>query len=97
MENYLYDAFISYRHLQLDKAVAKRLHTLIETYHIPKSVQKLSGKKKMGKVFRDEEELPLATSLSDNIRTALDASQWLIVVCTPALRVGTPLPFVHSQ
>ena len=85
MENYLYDAFISYRHLQLDKAVAKRLHTLIETYHIPKSVQKLSGKKKMGKVFRDEEELPLATSLSDNIRTALDASQWLIVVCTPAL------------
>lgn len=81
---YQYDAFISYRHLQLDKAVAKKLHTEIETYHIPASVQKLTGKKKMGKVFRDEEELPLAASLSDNIKTALEQSEWLIAVCTPA-------------
>ena len=85
MAEYLYDAFISYRHLQLDKAVAKKLHTLIETYHIPASVQKLTGKKKMGKVFRDEEELPLAVSLSDNIKIALEKSEWLIVICTPAL------------
>lgn len=81
----VYDAFISYRHLTLDKAVAKKLHTLLETYQIPGSVQKISGKKKMGKVFRDEEELPLATSLSDNIESALRQSEWLIVICTPAL------------
>ena len=80
-----YDAFISYRHLPLDKAVAKRLHTLIETYRIPKAVQASSGKKKMGKVFRDEEELPLSVNLSDNIEEALEASEWLIVICTPAL------------
>ena len=86
MPNYTYDSFISYRHMLPDKAVAKRLHTLIETYRIPGEVQKTSGKKKMGKVFRDEEELPLATSLSDNIRVALEASEWLIVVCSPALR-----------
>ena len=85
MAEYQYDAFISYRHLQLDKAVAKKLHTLIETYHIPASVQKLTGKKKMGKVFRDEEELPLAVSLSDNIKIALQQSEWLIAICTPAL------------
>ncbi|MBR6406396.1 MAG: TIR domain-containing protein [Lachnospiraceae bacterium] len=85
MAEYMYDAFISYRHLPLDKAVAKKLHTLIETYHIPAAVQKVSGKKKMGKVFRDEEELPLAVSLSENIETALRGSEWLIVICTPAL------------
>lgn len=84
MAEYLYDAFISYRHLQLDKAVAKKLHTEIETYHIPASVQKLTGKKKMGKVFRDEEELPLAASLSDNIKYALEQSEWLIAVCSPS-------------
>ncbi|MBO4872938.1 MAG: TIR domain-containing protein [Lachnospiraceae bacterium] len=81
----VYDAFISYRHLTLDKAVARKLHTLLENYKIPGSVQKISGKKKMGRVFRDEEELPLATSLSDNIEAALRNSRWLIVICTPAL------------
>ena len=85
MAGYIYDAFISYRHLQLDKAVAKKLHTLLETYHIPSDIAKICGKKKMGKVFRDEEELPLAVSLSENIEYALENSEWLIVICTPAL------------
>ena len=85
MPEYQYDAFISYRHLPLDKAVAKKLHTELETYHIPQSVAKATGKKKMGKVFRDEEELPLAVSLSENIEYALRASEWLIVICTPDL------------
>ncbi len=83
MAEYQYDAFISYRHVEHDKAVAKKLHTLIETYHIPGSVAAVCGKKKMGKVFRDEEELPLAVSLSENIETALRASEWLIVICSP--------------
>ena len=85
MPTYTYDAFISYRHMLPDKAVAKKLHTLIETYRIPTDVRKTSGRKKMGRVFRDEEELPLATSLSENIRIALENSQWLIVVCSPSL------------
>ena len=85
MSPYIYDAFISYRHLQLDKAVAKSLHTLIETYRIPASIRKRIGKQKMGKVFRDEEELPLSANLSDNIEAALRGSEWLIVICTPAL------------
>ena len=45
MAGYIYDAFISYRHLQLDKAVAKKLHTLLETYHIPADIAKICGKK----------------------------------------------------
>ena len=83
MSEYTYDAFISYRHVEHDKAVAKKLHTLIETYGIPSGVAASCGKKKMGKVFRDEEELPLAVSLSENIETALRQSEWLIVICSP--------------
>ena len=80
-----YDAFISYRHVEHDMAVAKKLHTLLENYHIPAAVASVCGKKKMGKIFRDEEELPLAVSLSENIEAALDASEWLIVICSPDL------------
>ncbi len=85
MAGYQYDAFISYRHVEHDMAVAKKLHTMLENYHIPAAVASVCGKKKMGKIFRDEEELPLAVSLSENIEAALDASEWLIVICSPDL------------
>lgn len=32
---YLYDAFISYRHKERDIAVAKKLHGFLENYRIP--------------------------------------------------------------
>ena len=83
MENYQYVAFISYRHIPLDSAIAKKLHTQIENYAIPKNVQLSSGKTKMGRVFRDEEELPLSRDLSADIYKALDNSEWLIVIASP--------------
>lgn len=76
-----YVAFISYRHAELDSAVAKQLHTLIERYVIPQKLRK-DGKKKLGIVFRDQEELPVSSDLSDDICRALDNAQYLIVVCT---------------
>lgn len=76
-----YIAFISYRHTKRDAAIAKRVHTLIENYIIPKSLRK--DGKKLGVVFRDEEELPIASDLSESIRMALDASRYLIVICSP--------------
>ena len=83
MENtYTYSAFISYRHLEPDMTVAKKLHTLIETYHIPKAVKVSSGKNKMGRVFRDQDELPLSTDLGSDITQALKNSEWLIVICS---------------
>lgn len=85
MEAYEYKAFISYRHTRPDMEIAKRLHTLIENYHIPGSVQKLTGIRKMGRVFRDQEELPLAVDLGEDIEEALKHSQWLIVICSPRL------------
>ena len=83
MQQYAYTAFISYRHKLPDEAIAKKLHTLIEGYSIPKDVKASSGRRKMGRVFRDQEELPLSTDLGGDIKAALDASEWLIAVCSP--------------
>ena len=77
-----YDAFISYRHLELDMEIAKKVHSGLETYHIPKAVQEKTGKKKIQRVFRDQEELPIGSDLNDNISTALEESEYLIVICS---------------
>ena len=77
-----YIAFISYRHKPLDKSVAVRLHQAIEHYVIPKGLRK-DGRKNLGKVFRDQDELPVSNNLTENIFEALDNSEYLIVICTP--------------
>ena len=42
-KQYKYDAFISYRHCELDKFVAENLHHILESYDLPKSIkEKLS-------------------------------------------------------
>ncbi|MBQ4073867.1 MAG: TIR domain-containing protein [Clostridia bacterium] len=79
-----YMAFISYKHAPRDAAIAKQVHTLIENYIIPKSLRK--DGKKLGIVFRDEEELPISSDLTESICTALDASRHLIVICSPEAR-----------
>ncbi|MBR4345088.1 MAG: TIR domain-containing protein [Lachnospiraceae bacterium] len=78
-----YNAFISYRHMQLDMEMAKKVHYGLETYHIPKAVQNKTGKKKIERVFRDQEELPIGSDLNDNISNALKNSDYLIVICSP--------------
>ncbi|MCR5670877.1 MAG: TIR domain-containing protein [Butyrivibrio sp.] len=78
-----YDAFISYRHSPLDMEIAKKVHTGLETYKIPAAVKKKTGKKRMGRVFRDQEELPIGSDLGDNISSALAESEYLIVICSP--------------
>ncbi len=80
-----YVAFISYRHTELDKKVAKKVHYMVEHYVIPKELRGKDGKKKLGHVFRDEEELPVSSNLTASIETALDHSKFLIVICTPNL------------
>lgn len=61
--DYKYSAFISYRHIEPDKTVAKKLHSYIESFHIPAAIKASSGRQRMGRVFRDEEELPLSSDL----------------------------------
>ncbi len=78
-----YDAFISYRHSELDMYVAKKVHKGLETFKVPRSVRKKSGKKSIKRVFRDQEELPIGSDLNDNISAALEGSEYLLVICSP--------------
>lgn len=85
---YIYDAFISYRHCPLDQYVAEILHKRLEAFRLPKGVQKRlsdNSRTKIERVFRDREELPLASNLAEPITRALEDSEFLIVICTPRL------------
>lgn len=81
-----YSAFISYNHR--DRAVARWLHQALETYRIPRN---LWGREspvgvlgpRLPPVFQDQEELAASTDLATSVVAALEASAWLIVVCTP--------------
>ena len=75
-----YNAFISYRHHPDDIRVATQVHRALERYHIPKAVRK----KQNGplKLFRDKDELPITSNLSDDIYQALRNSDFLIVICS---------------
>lgn len=87
LENVKYDAFISYRHSPVDMYIAKSIHRRLENFKLPKSVieKKLCEKTKINRVFRDQDELPLADNLSDPIDNALSNTDFLIVICTPRL------------
>lgn len=74
---YKYKAFISYRHRETDQFVASKLQKLLEGFRI-KGMEPW-------KLFRDDAELPTSSSLSDDIENALKESEYLIVICTPAL------------
>lgn len=84
-KEYKYDAFISYRHAELDQFVAENLHKLLETFKVPRIASdsiKKQKKNKINRVFRDRDELPLSSNLSDNIQSALETSEYLIVICS---------------
>ena len=78
-----YDAFISYRHSELDMYIAKKVHKSLETFKVPRAIKKKSGKKNIKRVFRDQEELPIGSDLGNNIKCALEESEYLIVICSP--------------
>lgn len=80
-------AFLSYSHA--DAAWAAWLHKRLETYRVPTRLVGTSGmhgpiEARLGRLFRDRDELPSAGDLGATIRSALADSQWLIVICSPA-------------
>ncbi len=81
--DYIYEAFISYRHQDADRAVAKRLQRYLEGFRIPRQLATGRTDKRLGKLFRDEDELPTSSSLTAQIEHALGRSRYLIVVCSP--------------
>ena len=78
-----YTAFISYRHKNPDMAAAKAIHSKLENFVIPAHIKKTTGIKKVGRCFRDQEELPTSSDLAQDILDALASTAWLVVVCTP--------------
>jgi hypothetical protein len=81
-----YRAFLSYSHR--DKAWGKWLHAALEGYRIDKD---LAGRetpagpvpKTLRPIFRDREDFSAGHSLTEQTITALEASKFLIVICSP--------------
>lgn len=80
-DDYDYEVFISYRHLPLDRSAAIKIQRSIEGFAIPRQLRGVAGKKRLGKCFRDEDELPTSSSLSSQIESALKRSRYQIVIC----------------
>jgi tetratricopeptide (TPR) repeat protein len=81
-----YTAFLSYSHK--DAAAAGRLHRRLEAYRMPRRLVGLETARgavpeRLAPIFRDREELPAATDLSQSVRAALGQSGALIVLCSP--------------
>lgn len=92
-----YKAFISYSHG--DRACAAWLHRAIESYRLP---SKLVGTataigpvpQRLAPIFKDRDELAAAGDLGAELRQALAASQFLIVVCS---RAAARSPWVDRE
>jgi tetratricopeptide (TPR) repeat protein len=81
-----YKAFLSYSHK--DSAIAARLHRRLETYRMPKRLIGTSTPRgpvpeRLWPIFRDRDELPAATDLSETVREALAQSGSLVILCSP--------------
>jgi hypothetical protein len=92
-----YWAFLSYSHA--DIRWARRLHRALEAYVVPR---RLVGRptpggpapRRLRPVFRDLDEMGAGGSLSDRLKSALDASRSLIVICSPAAAAS---PWVNEE
>ena len=84
MTDYRYRAFISYSHA--DAAAARWLHRALERYRPPPDVvERLpAARRRLAPVFLDRDELQAAGSIDRTLTAALDDSEALIVVCSPA-------------
>ena len=77
-----YDAFICYRHSNLDTPAVKTLQNTLEHFPIPAEIRRQSGKKRFERIFTDLGELSGCADLGSAIQDALAGSEWLIVVCS---------------
>lgn len=81
-----YYAFLSYSHR--DKALADWLHRELERFRVPSA---LAGRltangvvpRRLTPIFRDEQDLSAGGDLAEEIKAALAASQFLVVLCSP--------------
>ncbi len=84
-----FNAFISYKHADLDNKIAASIVRDLEHYHIPRKIQKSTGVKKIDRIFRDKDELPITSDLNDTISQALYNADYLIVICSTNTKKST--------
>ncbi len=98
-----YWCFISYRHSdnkEPGRQWATWLHQAIETYDVPADLVGTVNERgdtipaRIFPVFRDEEELPVNADLASPIYRALDASKFLVVICSPR---AVASPYVGNE
>lgn len=87
-DEYAYEAFISYKHHKRDGALAKRIQRAIEGRRLPRDIGGNRAGDRLGKCFRDEDELHSSDSLPALIEDALKHARYLIVICSPEMRVS---------
>lgn len=92
-----YRAFLSYSHR--DKAWGKWLHAALEGYRIDKDLVGRMTRfgpvpKALRPIFRDREDFSAGHSLTQQTLAALEASQCLIVLCSPA---AAQSPYVNEE
>lgn len=75
-----YNAFISYKHHPDDIRVAGEIHRYLERFKVPRAIGKKANQ--ITRLFRDKEELPITSNLTDDIASALRNSDYLIVICS---------------
>lgn len=81
-----YYAFLSYSHR--DHELADWLHRELEKFRVPSSIAgRLTANgvvpRRLSPVFRDQHDLSAGADLAEEIKAALAASQFLIVLCSP--------------
>lgn len=84
-----FNAFISYKHADLDNKIAASIVRDLEHFHIPKKIQKATGVKRIERIFRDKDELPITSDLNDTISMALHNADYLIVICSTNTKYST--------
>lgn len=83
-----YKAFISYSHS--DEHWARWLQRCLEKYKLPKTFRQSHPElpTRLYPIFRDRDELASGGELSESIRKAMQDSEALIVICSPAARAS---------
>ena len=98
-----YHAFISYSHAD-NRAEGRRwanwLHEGLESYEVPAELVGNEGPdgrpvpESLFPIFRDEDELSAKPNLAVAIESALNRSEWLVVICSPRSAAS---PYVNDE
>jgi MTH538 TIR-like domain (DUF1863) len=89
--------FISYSHR--DESLARWLHRKLEGYRVPRDLVGKNGAfgaipGRLGRCFRDRDDLSASGDLSDAIRDALINSDSMLVLCSPSAAAS---PYVNEE